>query len=279
MNLEPWQWAIAVGAALLVGISKTGVSGLGMLAVVVFTLVIPSTKQSTGIVLPLLIMGDAMAVASYRRHTRWSYLWRLFPWTALGVLLGYLALGRIDDRQARVLIGGIVCAMVAMHVWRKQRTVKLSAGASKVVPVPAIAGRPEAAGSESAPPPQPSENPEAEHPVWFAPLIGVLAGFTTLVSNAAGPLMAIYLLAMGLPKMEFMGTGAVFFMLLNWFKVPFMVHLGLITGQSFTFNLLLAPAVILGTFIGRWLLQRIDQRLFEWLALLLSAAAGIKLLL
>lgn len=243
MTLEPWQWAIAIAAALLVGVSKTGIAGLGMLFVVMFTYVLPA-KQATGVVLPLLICGDIVAVASYRRHAAWTHLWRLFPWTAAGVIVGYFALGRIDDRQAKMLIGVIVLGLLALHFWRRRRAADEA---------------PERAG-------------------WFAPAVGVLAGFTTLVANAAGPLMAIYLLAMRLPKMEFVGTGAVFFLLLNLFKVPFMVNLGLINGGSVTLNLVLAPAVLLGAWIGRKILGRIDQKLFETLALVLSAVAGLKLL-
>ena len=114
--------------------------------------------------------------------------------------------------------------------------------------------------------------------VGSAAAVGITAGFITLVANAAGPLMAIYLVAMRLPKMQFVGTAAVFFMVLNLFKVPFMVELGLITVQSFAFNLALAPAVLLGAFAGRWLLMRINQRLFEKLVLALSAIAGVLLI-
>jgi uncharacterized protein len=117
-----------------------------------------------------------------------------------------------------------------------------------------------------------------QSPWWFAPLIGMLAGFTTLVANAAGPLMVIYLLAMRLPKMEYVGTGAVFFLLMNLFKVPFMLNLGLINIGSFSLNLLLAPAVFAGAFLGRKILGKINQQLFENLALSLSAVAGIRLL-
>jgi uncharacterized membrane protein YfcA len=109
-------------------------------------------------------------------------------------------------------------------------------------------------------------------------MIGVLAGFTTLVANAAGPLMAIYLLAMRLPKFQFVGTSAVFFLLINSFKVPFMMDLGLINAESLLLNLWLAPLVIVGALAGRKLLIKIDQRLFENLALGLSALAGLKLL-
>jgi uncharacterized membrane protein YfcA len=241
MQFEPLQWIVAVLAAMLVGLSKTGIGGLGMLAVVLFAQIMPA-KQATGLVLPLLCFGDVVAVLSYRRHARWAHLWKLFPWTAAGVVAGYFALGRLSEMQARGLIGGIVLALVALHLVRR-RTM----------------------------------GHEAEHGAWFAPTIGVLAGFTTLVANAAGPLMAIYLLAMRLPKLDFVGTGAVFFMLLNWFKVPFMVHLGLIDTASFSVNLMLLPAVLLGTWVGRKILVRIDQRAFENLALLLSALAALEL--
>lgn len=244
MNLEPWQLALAVFGALLVGVSKTGVAGLGMLFVVMFANVIPA-KQSSGFVLPLLIFGDVVAVWSYRAHAKWPHVFRLMPWTAAGVVAGYFAMGRIDDRQARVLIGTIILAMVAIQLWRRSR---LKADAVE------------------------------QAPVWFAPTVGVLVGFTTLVANAAGPLMAIYLLAMRLPKMEYVGTGAVFFLILNLFKVPFMAGLGLITADSFGFNLMLAPAVLLGAMIGRKILPLINQKLFENLALGLSATAGIRLL-
>jgi uncharacterized membrane protein YfcA len=242
MNFEPWQWIIALLAAAFVGLSKTGISGLGLLPVVLFAQVMPA-KEATGLVLPLLCFGDLAAVFSYRRHAMWNLLWKLFPWTALGVIAGYFALGRISEQQSRLLVGDIVLALVVMHVYRR-----------------------------SCP------GHEAEHGAWFAPTIGVLAGFTTLVANAAGPLMVIYLLAMRLPKMEFMGTGAVFFMLLNWFKLPFMVHLGLITESSFRVNLLLAPAVFAGALLGRKILHRINQRLFENLALFLSAMAALELM-
>jgi hypothetical protein len=248
VQFETWQWIVAALAALIVGIAKGGINGLGFLPVIIFACVLPSTKQSSGFVLPLLIFGDAVAVLNYRRHTQWSYLWKLFPWTALGLGFGYIAMGRINDKQAAHLIGVIVLGLVLLHLWRR-RQAKL-------------------AGPDA----------QLEHGWWFAPLIGIMAGFTTLVSNAAGPLMALYLLAMGLPKMEYVGTGAVFFMLLNWVKVPIMMNLGLITTSSFKFNLFLAPAVLAGTFAGRWLLPRINQKLFENLALGLSAVGAVRLL-
>jgi hypothetical protein len=255
MTLDTTAWLLAAFAAMIVGFSKTGVPGIGMLSVAIFANLMP-TKQASGFVLPLLIFGDIVAVLSYRRHTEWSHLRRLFLWTGAGVVLGALAMTRIDNRQAQLLVGGIIVTLVALHLWRKRQSP---------VSAPRNADFPPTSAA-------------ADHGPWFAPTIGILTGFTTLVANAAGPLMAIYLLSMRLPKMAFVGTSAVFFLLLNLFKVPFMVGLGLITTDSFQFNLLLAPAVLVGALLGRWILPKVSQTRFEHVALALSAAAGLKLL-
>ncbi len=224
MITDPLLWFCAALGAFMVGVSKAGITGLSILSI-----------------------ADFVAVFSYRKHTQWHYLWRLFPWTAAGVVLGYFALGRISDHTARILIGWIIVSLAALSFWRRFAA--------------------------------PNEEKAASFHWSVGAVIGMTAGFITLVANAAGPLMAIYLVAMRLPKMEYVGTAAVFFMLLNLFKVPFMVDLGLITTQSFSFNLMLAPAVLLGALAGRWLLKHVNQKLFEQLVLLLSAIGGILLIL
>jgi hypothetical protein len=248
MISEPLQWICAVLGAFMIGVSKAGITGISILSVALFTHVFPSSKQASGLVLPLLICGDCVAVMAYRAHAQWSYLWKLMPWTASGVVLGYFALGRISDGAARSMIGAIIVALCVLAYWR--RYVR----------------------------PQSADARVPSH--WaVAAALGVTSGFITLVANAAGPLLAIYLVAMRLPKMQFMGTAAVFFMVLNLFKVPFMVALGLITVSSFGFNLMLAPAVLLGAYAGRWILLHINQRLFEKVVLALSALGGIFLIL
>jgi uncharacterized membrane protein YfcA len=248
MISDPLLWLFAALGAFMVGVSKAGITGLSILSIALFNHVFPSSKQASGLVLPLLIFGDFVAVFSYRKHTQWRYLWRLFPWTAAGVVLGYFTLGRISDHTARILVGWIIVSLAALSFWRRYVS----------------APRQESAASFH----------------WsVGAAIGMTAGFITLVANAAGPLMAIYLIAMRLPKMEYVGTAAVFFLLLNLFKVPFMVDLGLITTQSFGFNIMLAPAVLLGALAGRWLLKHVNQNLFEQMVLLLSAIGGILLIL
>jgi uncharacterized membrane protein YfcA len=248
MITSPLLWLFAALGAFMVGVSKAGITGLSILSIALFNHVFPSSKQASGLVLPLLIFGDFVAVFSYRKHTQWHYLWRLFPWTAAGVVLGYFTLGRISDHTARILIGWIIVALALLSFWRRYVSA-------------------------------PAEDKTASFHWSVGAAIGMTAGFITLVANAAGPLMALYLIAMRLPKMEYVGTAAVFFMLLNLFKVPFMVDLGLITTQSFGFNLALAPAVLLGALAGRWLLKHVNQNVFEQLVLLLSAIGGILLII
>jgi uncharacterized protein len=248
MITDPLLWFFAALGAFMVGVSKAGITGLSILSIALFNHVFPSSKQASGLVLPLLIFGDFVAVFAYRKHTQWRYLWRLFPWTAAGVVIGYFTLGRISDHSARILIGWIIVSLAVLSFWRKYAAA-------------------------------PVEEKTVSFHWSVGAAIGMTAGFITLVANAAGPLMAIYLVAMRLPKMEYVGTAAVFFMLLNLFKVPFMVDLGLITAQSFSFNLVLAPAVLLGALAGRWLLKHVNQNVFEQLVLLLSAIGGILLIL
>jgi uncharacterized protein len=246
MITGPLQWLIAVVGAFMVGVSKAGITGLSILSIALFVHVFPSSKQTSGLVLPLLIFGDFVAVFSYRAHAQWQFVWKLLPWTAAGVVLGYLTLGHISDHTARIMIGVIIVALCVMGYWRR-------------------------AGGNA-------QERVTRWPWSVAAAIGVIAGFITLIANAAGPLMALYFLAMRLPKMQYVGTAAVFFLVLNLFKVPFMANLGLITVSSFKMNLLLAPAVLVGALAGRWLLIRINQRLFETLVLALSAIAGVMLI-
>lgn len=244
MDLQIWQWGALLLGAATIGLSKTGIPGIGIFAVALFATVIPA-RESTGLVLPLLIVGDCFAVGSYFRHAVWSHLWRLFPWAIVGILLGFVAMGRMDNYAVSKLIGGILVLMVVVHLWRRYYM----------------------------------KSDEVPHRIWFAAGMGLLAGFTTMVANAAGPIMVLYLLAMCLPKMEFMGTAAIYACLLNWFKVPLSHHLGLITLESLSLDLLLAPMIIIGALGGRKLLPVINQQYFEWLALGLTVIAAFKLLI
>jgi uncharacterized membrane protein YfcA len=245
MHLQTWQWVVAGLAAAGVGVSKTGMPGAGILAVALFTLVVPA-RESVGLLLPLLIGGDVVAVASYHHHANWRQLVRLFPWAGAGVLAGWLLVGVIKGEATfdRV-IGSVLIALVILQIWRSRR--------------PRVEG-------------------EAPNIFW-TPCLGFLAGVLTMVANAAGPVMVLYLLGMGLPKLIFMGTGAWYYLIVNSFKVPFFINLGTITHTSILIDSALLPLVWLGAWGGRLLLPKIDQRAFEFIALGLTVVAALKLLL
>jgi uncharacterized protein len=244
VSFSVYQWAVLAMGAFATGLSKTGLPGLGVLTVGLFANAMPA-RESTGALLPLLIAGDLFAVAFFRKHAHWQHLWRLFPWVIPGILAGVLALDRVNNEQVEKIIGVILLAMIALQIWR-QRSGKNAA--------------------------------EVPHQWWVSAAAGFLAGFTTMVANAAGPVMIIYLLSAGLPKLEFIGTGAWFFLLVNLFKVPFSAGLGLITPGSLLLDAALLLPMLPGVLLGPVLLRHMNQRVFEALALGLTLIATIRLL-
>jgi uncharacterized protein len=245
MHLDVWQWTLLSLGAFTTGLSKTGVTGLGVFAVALFANALPA-RASTGALLPLLLCADVFGVAYFHKHADWSHLLRLFPWVIAGVVGGWLALDHISNLQVQRMIGAILIGMVALQVWRQRQ----SEGVAKALP----------------------------QTWWFAGVTGVLAGFATMVANAAGPVMMLYLLATGLPKLVFVGTGAWFFMLVNAFKVPFSLHLGLISPSSLALDALLILPMVPGALLGPKILQHLNQRHFEVMALSLTVAAALRLL-
>lgn len=231
-------------AAAFAGFSKTGIPGAGMLFVAVFANLLPA-RQATGAGLPLLIFADAFAYFVYRRNLEWRRAGHLLPWALAGLVLGRFFLGHVDDHQAAHIVGLIITIMLVVHLWRKFRTPERAIGRA---------------------------------PIWFVPVVGFLTGFATMVANASGPVLTIYLLVLQLPKLEFLGTTTALFLIINWVKVPFGIQLGFINVQSLLFNLNLLPAVAVGALVGPWVVKRIDQGMFESCALLLAAFATIRLL-
>ena len=234
-------------AALVIGISKTSVGGLGAIAVAIFALVMP-TKESTAAVLLLLIVGDVIAVLRYRQHADWKLLLSLLPWVLPGLALGAWFLARVDDTVLRRSIGVILGVMVVIQLaqrWRGRHT----------------------------------RDEPAEKMHWaMAGVAGTAAGFTTMTANAAGPVMTLYLLAAKVDKLKFIGTGAWYFLIVNLSKVPFSYGLGLFPASTLRLDLLLAPMVVVGAFIGIRLVRHISQQAFDQLALAASVVAAISLI-
>lgn len=174
-EFTPQGFAFLLLVGLLVGMAKTGVHGAGMMAVPLLAAVFGG-HASAGLLLPMLVMADVLGVVYYHRHASWKHLRRLFPWAAVGVLLGTLFGNYVDDETFRMVMAAIIVVSIAIMIW-------LERGHKKAVP--------------DAP--------------WFGWVSGVAGGFTSMVGNLAGSVMAVYLLSMRLPKNVYIGTTAWFF--------------------------------------------------------------------
>ncbi|WP_051704519.1 sulfite exporter TauE/SafE family protein [Glycomyces sp. NRRL B-16210] len=253
-------WAALALAAALVGFSKTGINGTASLSILLFATVLPA-RESTGALLPVLIIGDLFAIRFYSRHVAWPVLAKLAPWVVVGVGTGAVALWFADDAAMRVVIGAILLSMLALQVWSRLRPA-------------AEKPRPEADAPSVDPGP-----PRGLLRRGAAAGTGVAAGAATMLANAAGPVMVLYLMLSGFPKLRFLGTMAWFFFAVNLFKVPISAGLGLITWTSLLAALILVPAVALGAFTGRAVVHRVNQRQFELATLVLSAVGAVLLIL
>ncbi|WP_330286340.1 sulfite exporter TauE/SafE family protein [Streptomyces sp. NBC_00576] len=252
-HITHWEFAALAAAAVLVGFSKTAVSGANTVSLAIFAAVLPA-RESTGVLLPILIAGDVLAVLTYRRHAHWPTLWRLFPAVAVGVVIGTVFLVWADDEVVRTSIGAILLLMAGVTVWRRRRAEAESED-DEPDAVSTPAGRLKARS------------------------YGVLGGFTTMVANAGGPVMSMYLLSAGFRKLGFLGTSAFFFLIVNVSKVPFSAGLGLIDGHSLLLDAALVAFVVPGAFLGKWAVNRINQRLFEQLVIAATVVGGAQLLL
>jgi uncharacterized protein len=241
---------LALGA-LLVGFAKTAIGGVGSISVALFAAVLPA-RESTGALLPLLIAGDVFALQAYRAHADWGRLLRLFPSVAVGVVAGAVFVSLVDDTAMRRTIGAVLLGLVLLTLWRRRP------------------GRSDEAADE------PTSSSSHRWPAALG--YGSLAGFTTMVANAGGAVMSLYLLTARLDKLAFLGTAAWFFFLVNVFKVPFSIGLGLMTVDSLKLNAALVPAVLVGALVGRVVIGRVNQALFEWLVIVFTALSSLNLL-
>lgn len=244
-ELELVAWAALALGAVLGGFSKTGIGGTGLLTVGIFASVLPA-RSSTGTVLLVFLIADVFGILTYRAHADWPTLRRLAPAVVAGILLGVVFLLNVDDTGLRRTIGVVLLLLVGVHLWYRSRS---ESGEMRVLPRPVTV----AAGAGS--------------------------GFTSMVANAGGAVMSVYLLGARLPMLTFLGTTVWFFFLVNLFKTPFSIALGLITPDGVRIALVLIPFIVLGAWLGRALIRRIRQSTFEWLVLASTVLAALNLLL
>jgi len=235
---------IAFLATLLLGMGKSGLKGMGVIIVTLMALVF-GAKASTGILMPMMITADVFAVIYYHRHTQWKFLKKLLPMMIVGVLLGVYWGNDISEVLFKQIMAFFILATVLVMIWMDR---------TKTFGIP-------------------------KH--WaFSGFMGLLSGVTSMIGNLAGSFTSIYLLAIRLPKNEFIGTAAWLFFIINVFKLPFHIFVWkTISKETLTLNLLLSPAILIGFYLGIRLVKIINNNLYRKLVLIVTALGALIILL
>ncbi|MBT3244298.1 MAG: sulfite exporter TauE/SafE family protein [Bacteroidetes bacterium] len=244
-NLEVSLILILLTSALVTGMAKAGISGLGLISIPIMAISF-GAKASTGVLLPMLIIADIYAVIYYHRSAEWKLILKILPPAIVGILIGIVTGNAISPAQFKTLLSGIVLVMIIIMVVRdlvkKDRKV-----------------------------------PDSP---WFAIVIGLVGGFATMIGNAAGPVFAVYLLSMRLPKNSFIGTGAWFFFIVNVFKVPFHVFVWeTINPISIQYSLLALPVIMLGAWLGIRIVRLFPEKVYRWFIVVSTSLSALLLLM
>ena len=223
------QWFAISIAALSIGMSKTGVQAI-MLMIVPLMAMAFGAKESTGVILPMLCMADIIAVAYYKRIADWKVVAKLLPTAILGFFLAIGVDNMIPNGQFRQLMGWTLMLALIVMIWSE------------------IFGK---------------ENRWMKK-WWYAAIFGLLGGFTTMIGNAAGPVMSVYLLSMRKEKMEYIGINAWFFLVVNLLKVPLQAFVwDNITWDSLQLNLVMLPVIGIGSLIGIRIVKLLPEKIFR----------------
>lgn len=230
---------------MLIGMSKVGVPGVSLVVVPTLAIIFGG-KASTGILLPVLIMADWFGVGYYHRHARWKYLFKLFPWAFAGIGIALWVGEVINDAWFKNIMAIMVFLCIGLMLWKDRK------GGRQFFP----------------------------NTWWFAALMGILGGFATMIGNVAGPIFAIYLLAMHLPKNNYIGTGAWFFLILNLVKFPLHIFVWQTIGwQSLKLDLILLPGIAAGAVAGIWLVKKIPDQTYRTFVIIVTSLSALLLLI
>lgn len=241
----PMEWGILFMSAFIIGMSKTGIQGLSLISVPLMALTF-GAKPSTGLILPILCIADLIAVLYYQRIAEWKYVFKLLPTALAGFVLALLVDKTVPSAGFKHLMGGCLVIVLLVMFWseRKGKENRLSSC------------------------------------WWYGPLFGLLGGFTTMIGNAAGPVMAIYLLSVKMPKYSFVGTNAWFFLAINYLKIPVQIFAwDNITKQTLILDACTTPFILLGGVAGILLIKRLPEKGFRSLTMAVTCLSVLMLLI
>lgn len=224
-----FQWAILALSALFIGMSKTGVQGITLLAVPYMAMAF-GAKESTGIILPMLCLADIIAVVYYKRIAAWKVVAKLLPTAIFGFFVAIFVDKLIPANEFRQLMGWTLVLALAVMIWSE------------------IFGK---------------ENKWMKK-WWYAAVFGLLGGFTTMIGNAAGPVMSVYLLSMRKEKMEYIGINAWFFLVVNLLKIPLQIFVWKnISASTISLDLMMLPLIGIGAWLGIRIVKLFPEKAFR----------------
>ncbi|MDP2011406.1 MAG: sulfite exporter TauE/SafE family protein [Phenylobacterium sp.] len=245
MITDPWFYALAVPAVILLGLAKGGFSGIGVIAVPLMALAV-SPVLAASITLPILIVQDVVSVWAFRKTWDRGILLLMLPSAAVGIFAGFALAAFVRPGAVELAVGVISVLFAVQRLWLERRGAPVRAAAPEGVP-------------------------------WRGVLAGIAAGFTSQISHAGGPPFQIYVLPKQLPRDVFIGTSAIFFAVVNWIKVPAYLALGQVTAQSLSTAAALLPLAIASTWAGVWLVRRVPGQAFYKVIYGLLVLVGAKL--
>ncbi|MBD1422735.1 sulfite exporter TauE/SafE family protein [Sphingobacterium chuzhouense] len=241
-----WGWVLYFVCAVLIGMSKTGIQNIGTLAVPLFAFLF-GAKYSTGIVLILLCIADLVAVIYYRKEFLWKEIKKLLPAALFGLVVGLLLGNYINDKLFKLLIGACIIVGVGIMIWLEKTSQQTQDRLTK--------NR------------------------WYSPIFGFILGFSTMIGNAAGPALSVYMLSKRLNKISFAATSAWFIMLLNFTKIPLQAFIWHnLTWSGFYLNLFAIPFILLGGFVGIKIVKILPEKEFRILIMTLVVISAILLI-
>ncbi|WND03233.1 sulfite exporter TauE/SafE family protein [Temperatibacter marinus] len=243
ISTDPLFYLAAVPAILLTGVSKSGFGGIALFAVPIMALVI-SPIEAAAIVLPLLLMMDAMGFYAWRGKAHWGHLRAMLPGAVVGVIIGMLTATYVSAEQVRLFVGVLAVAFVLYQYLPRSKGMIL----------------------------------DKKPRIVEGSLAGTFAGFTSYIAHAGSPPYHMYIIPKGLDKVSFAATGTYFFTLVNGLKFPAYIYSGQLTLDIGIQALVLAPLVPIGVYSGLWLNKKLDHALFYKIVYGSVFVIGLKLI-
>jgi uncharacterized protein len=241
MILDPWFYAVAIPAVILVGLSKGGFAGISALSLPLLALQI-SPLQGAAIMLPILMVQDVVSAWAYWRKWDRANLKVLLPGAVVGIVAAYLLAAYVSEAAFKLSLGIVSLIFGARYLWSKDTEISKPA------------------------------DPKAGL-FW-----GAMSGFTSMIANAGGPPFQIYVMPQRLPRDVFIGTMIIFFTIVNWVKVPPFIALGLFTRETLLTSVVLFPLAIAATWAGVLLVRRVPADPFYRIVYGLMMLIGAKLI-